>query len=384
VFRAVLSQYATGVAAVTAVPADGVPAAMIVGSFTSVSLDPPLVGFFPAKSSTSWPRIQEAERFCVNVLGEHQEAVCKVLSSKAPDKLAALSWRPGPSGAPILSGAVAWIDCEIERVDEAGDHYFVLGRVRELDVQALGLPLLFFRGGYGHFRPGIMVSSEPEVTEKLAAVDAVRPYMASLAAELGTTCTAIIRAGRQTVLAAAAGEADSAMLPTPVGSRFPFAPPFGTVFAAWGSPEGFDGWVGPAWADGSAAAHHQYRDLCTKLVERVRERGYALGLGYSTHAKLEQETHLPDDAAKMTGAELAWRTRALRSEIGDYSPSLLAAGRRYEVRHLSAPVLDHDGRAVLELTVWGPAQPITPEEIADRAAVLQATCAAASDTLKSA
>lgn len=152
-FRRILGHYPTGVCAITAMPPDGRPAAMIVGSFTSVSLDPALVAFFPDKASSSWPRIAEAGRFCVNVLGDDQEALCRTLASKDPDKFAGVAHRPSALGSPVLDGAIAWIDCTIYAVHDAGDHHLVLGSVHALDVHHSGAPLLFHRGTYGKLAP---------------------------------------------------------------------------------------------------------------------------------------------------------------------------------------------------------------------------------------
>jgi flavin reductase (DIM6/NTAB) family NADH-FMN oxidoreductase RutF len=149
-FRQVLGHFTTGVTVVTAAAADG-PVGLAVGSFASVSLDPPLVGFFPDKSSSSWPKIEPTGHFCVNVLAEAQEDVCRRFAGKGDDKFRGLGWRPASSGAPVLDGILAWIDCDIAGVTDAGDHYFVLGRVRDLAVAHDGAPLLFFRGGYGRF-----------------------------------------------------------------------------------------------------------------------------------------------------------------------------------------------------------------------------------------
>jgi flavin reductase (DIM6/NTAB) family NADH-FMN oxidoreductase RutF len=150
-FRQVLGHFPTGVTVITAAAADG-PVGLAVGSFASVSLDPPLVAFFPGRGSSSWPRIEAAGSFCVNVLSAAQEEVCRRFASKGEDKFAGLGWRPAGSGAPLLDGVLAWIDCDIESVAEAGDHYAVTGRVRELEVgvDEAG-PLLFYRGGYGRF-----------------------------------------------------------------------------------------------------------------------------------------------------------------------------------------------------------------------------------------
>jgi flavin reductase (DIM6/NTAB) family NADH-FMN oxidoreductase RutF len=87
----------------------------------------------------------------VNILAEDQEVVCRRFAAKGDDKFAGLGWKPARSGAPLLDGVLAWIDCDIESVTEAGDHFCVMGRVRDLSVAHDGGPLLFFRGGYGRF-----------------------------------------------------------------------------------------------------------------------------------------------------------------------------------------------------------------------------------------
>ncbi|GAA5063837.1 flavin reductase (DIM6/NTAB) family NADH-FMN oxidoreductase RutF [Thermocatellispora tengchongensis] len=149
-FRGVLRHYPTGVAVITAREADGTPVAMVVGTFTSVSLEPPLVGFLPDRSSTSWPRIRRVGSFCVNVLAADQEDVCRAFVTKAPDRFERHAAGDAVSGSPKLAGAVLWVDCDIETVLPAGDHEMVLGRVRDLGVSPEARPpLLFWRGGYG-------------------------------------------------------------------------------------------------------------------------------------------------------------------------------------------------------------------------------------------
>jgi 3-hydroxy-9,10-secoandrosta-1,3,5(10)-triene-9,17-dione monooxygenase reductase component len=150
-YRQVLGHFPTGVTVVTAVNGAGEPAGLAVGSFSSVSLDPPLVAFFPGKSSSSWPRIEAAGSFCVNILAEDQEGVCRRFASKDDDKFVGLGWSAAATGSPVLDGVLAWIDCDIESVTEAGDHYCVIGRVRDLRVEHDGGPLVFFRGGYGRY-----------------------------------------------------------------------------------------------------------------------------------------------------------------------------------------------------------------------------------------
>src|SRR5690606_33575379 len=102
-------------------------------------------------TSSTWPRIRAAGRFCVNILDEGQEDVCRVFASKADDKFAGLGWRASPLGSPLLDGVLAWIDCEVADVVPQGDHDIVIGAVRDLDVGHEGAPLVFYRGGYGRF-----------------------------------------------------------------------------------------------------------------------------------------------------------------------------------------------------------------------------------------
>jgi len=149
-FRTVLGHFCSGITIVTAVEGDE-PLGFTCQSFSSVSLDPPLVLFVAAKASISWPRIRAAVHFCANVLASDQEALCRRFAVKGADKFAGVGWRPGPSGAPVLDGCIAYVDCEIQAVHDAGDHDIVVGRVVDLAVTSETGPLLFFRGGYGRF-----------------------------------------------------------------------------------------------------------------------------------------------------------------------------------------------------------------------------------------
>ena len=147
-FRDVLGSYPTGVCVITSIDGEGRRIALVVGSFTSISLDPPLVGFFPDKRSSSWPLIEQTGRFCVNVLGAGQLDLCRRFASRGDDKFGELAHGRSPAGLPVLDNALAWIDCTIDRVIDIGDHLLVVGAVEALDRNEQGTPLLFFRGGY--------------------------------------------------------------------------------------------------------------------------------------------------------------------------------------------------------------------------------------------
>lgn len=146
-FRSVIGHIPTAVVVVTAAGPDG-PVGLAIGSFVSVSLDPLLVGFLPAKTSSSWPLIRDVGQFCINVLADDQTEVSGTFATKGGDKFASLAWQPGQSGVPVLDGCVAWIDCELDRELDAGDHVLVLGRVVDLDVERDAHALVFHRGDY--------------------------------------------------------------------------------------------------------------------------------------------------------------------------------------------------------------------------------------------
>lgn len=148
VFRDVLASYPTGVCVITARNDAGDKFGLVVGSFTSISLDPPLVGFFPGKRSRSWAGIEKTGRFCVNILGAHQSELCRRFSTRFDERFAGLDHGSSPAGMPLLAGTLGWIDCRIERVVEVGDHWLVVGAVEDLGPGTDESPLMFFRGGY--------------------------------------------------------------------------------------------------------------------------------------------------------------------------------------------------------------------------------------------
>lgn len=149
-FRQVLGHFSAGVTVVTAMDGD-VPVGLAVSAFTSVSLDPPKVLFCAGRGSTSWPRIEAAGAFCVNILADDQEDVCRVFAARGTDRFAEIGWKHSGNRSPVITGALAYVDCTIDVVVESGDHYVVIGDVTGLDVMHEGGPLIFYRGGYGSF-----------------------------------------------------------------------------------------------------------------------------------------------------------------------------------------------------------------------------------------
>ncbi|EGX56382.1 NADPH-flavin oxidoreductase [Streptomyces zinciresistens K42] len=150
-FRRVLGNFATGVVVVTAPGTAGrAPAGFACQSFSSLSLDPPLVAFMVGRTSTTWPRIARAGVFCVNVLSVEQGPLCRAFAVSGADKFAGVPFDAAPaSGSPRLAGALAWIDCTIHAVHTGGDHLIVVGRVDALGTTGTPTaPLLFHRGRF--------------------------------------------------------------------------------------------------------------------------------------------------------------------------------------------------------------------------------------------
>ena len=146
-FRAVLGHVPTSVVVITGLNAKGDPFGITIGSFASVSLEPPLIGFFPGVNSQSWAAIRESGHFCVNVLGAAQEDLCWRFAKEGDDKFAGVEWNASDSGSPMLPGCIAYIDCDVEEETVAGDHYFVQGRVSSLThADEVSNAMEFFRG----------------------------------------------------------------------------------------------------------------------------------------------------------------------------------------------------------------------------------------------
>ncbi|GAA4674098.1 flavin reductase family protein [Gordonia humi] len=151
-FREALSHFGSGVVVITAIDPTGEPVGMTVGSFTSISLEPPLVGFFAAHTSTTLPRVLGGGTFCVNVLSETQHDLARAFARSGTAKFAGVEWTPGVGGAPRLAGAHAWIDATIDVRHTIGDHELIVGAVDGLLVPRTSDPLVFHRSTFHGLR----------------------------------------------------------------------------------------------------------------------------------------------------------------------------------------------------------------------------------------
>ena len=150
-YRKSVGAFATGVVVVTGIQ-DQKPLGFAAQSFISLSLDPPLVAFCPARASSSWPKMRATGRFAVNILALSQQATCNAMAQSGDDKFANVDWVPSEGGLPEIVDALAFLECDIEAEHEGGDHTIVVGRVRlHRRHREQHAPLLYFQSAYGSF-----------------------------------------------------------------------------------------------------------------------------------------------------------------------------------------------------------------------------------------
>lgn len=348
-FRRVMGAFPTGVVVVTATGEQGEALAMTVGSFVSVSLDPPLVGFLPTKTSSSWASLRASgTTFGVNVLGNTQEDVCRAVARRKTDKLEGFEWTPSELGNPKLSDAIAYIDCETENIFDGGDHDIVIGRVHSLETVKNNLPLLFFRGGYGSFRPGSMAVGSGIPAARLLELDIVRPHLERLSDNLSTEVTAMCRVDEDLVTVAAAGTTKRGGRSSRVGRHVPFIPPIGGVFAAFGGPDEERVWLDSIHDDSDGSAHQDYE----AVLDRVREAGHAFGVGHDAGSAIEAYSAAAHE--NPTPEERRTLSRVISAASDAFNAGDVTRGGEYEFHSATAPVFDKDGVCVFSLTVWGP------------------------------
>lgn len=168
--RDAFGSFMTGVTVVTANDASGRPIGFTANSFASVSIDPPLLLVCIAKTSRNFATVTSTKGFAVNVLSEKQMTVSNTFAKPVEDRFAAVEWKNGPHGSPILAGVSAWFDCSMEKIIDAGDHAILIGRVEAFENGAMA-GLGFARGSY--ITPGLSgkaVSAAAEGAPLIAAV----------------------------------------------------------------------------------------------------------------------------------------------------------------------------------------------------------------------
>jgi flavin reductase (DIM6/NTAB) family NADH-FMN oxidoreductase RutF len=303
---------------------NGRPTGMTVGSFTSVSLEPPLVAFMPGKSSSTMPKIQAAGRFCANILTADQEDICRQLAIKGGDKFAQLNWETSPHGTPHIAGAIGWIDCTITDIHDAGDHLVVMGAVESLRADHRASPLIFLRGSYGRFAStSLSAPDEADLYRPLRMVDQAWPAMQAVANDLAVECLASAVIADQLVLVGSSlSEGTDSPFHLRLGQRMPFRPPLAMPLIAWRDKGSVDRWIGRSGA-GLDQAHLR------QMLERVRARGWSLVLRSPEQVRFERAVaDMPlNDATRAHTDEVNAAAAAL--QLDNYAD---VRGRRPQIR----------------------------------------------------
>jgi flavin reductase (DIM6/NTAB) family NADH-FMN oxidoreductase RutF len=146
--RRTLGSFATGVAVATTLDSEGMPKGFTANSFTSVSLNPPLVLVCVDKAASCYGAFASSNHFGINILCEHQQHVSQAFASKSADKFANMQWVSGVTGSPIFPDSAAWLDCELHDRIEAGDHLVIIGKVLGFGHSPARQPLGYHRGSY--------------------------------------------------------------------------------------------------------------------------------------------------------------------------------------------------------------------------------------------
>lgn len=346
-YREVMGHYPTGVVVVTGTADDGEPIGMVVGTFASVSLDPPLISFMPTTTSETFKRLRTASAYCVNVLAFDQLELCRTMATRRPGKFDSVAWSTSPLGAPVLGDAVAHIHCVPSRSVEAGDHYIELCEVKAMEVTRPVTPLLFFQGGYGGFSPQTMsAKTDVDIIAAVRLSEIARPQIERLARQLRCEAAVLVAVGDEDLMTTASAYGGDAEMREPIGQRIPLIPPIGETYVAWAGDAVIERWLARA-ADQSEEALSKHR----QRLASVRAQGWAMarvgrdgGVGYAELLDALQEY----SDGPLTPA----RARAVRAVIAEshfYDTAELDDALAYDLGSLGVPVANPDGSASLVL-----------------------------------
>ncbi len=347
-FREVMGHYPTGVAVVTGRADDGELLALVVGTFSSVSLEPPLVSFMPMKTSKSFDKLRRCDSVCINILGGEQEELVSTIARRWENKFDGIDWFASPSGDPVLEQSVAWIDARITNTVDAGDHWIVLCGVDDMAVTNPVAPLIYFQGGYGSFvSTSLMARMDHEILDEIQDAEIARPHVEALAQHIGCEVilyTAISRDEMATVLSAVGPGVERE---NGLARRIPIVPPIGDSIVFDLSGDEQEQWLANArGVDESVKEHYRQR------ITFLRTHGYVLSLlpqeGIAAYDPMCEATRRYESSRLTPRQERDIRASIVESTV-DYRPRELDAEGRYNVGSVVLPVRDRDGNHTLTL-----------------------------------
>ncbi|MGJ3507705.1 flavin reductase family protein [Enemella sp. A6] len=359
-FRSVMGHYPTGVAIVTGIATHGEPLALVVGTFSSVSLEPPLVSFMPMKTSSTFAKLAECSSICINVLAADQEQICRTIARRKTNKLEGIDWKPSPSGDPILEGVISWVDARITTNVDAGDHWVTLCSVEALAVENPVAPLLFFQGGYGSFVvPSLISRIDADIADEVQAAVASRDDLEALARSIGCQCTLMKVVNRDELVAVAVAAAPGVSVQPDLGQRLPIIPPIADSWAAHLDEEGRAYWLGKASGAGETQLEifHRRLDFYREhgFLYRLREQAPDDSLQYLSEATTAYGSQRLTPAQEREIRDTI--TGAVKPEAYDVKP--LDDDARYNLSSLIIQVPDDDGPSDLTLRMTFLPQDVT-------------------------
>lgn len=347
-FREVTGHYPTGVAIVTGHDDGGEALALVVGTFSSVSLDPPLVSFMPMKTSRTFARMQECASLCINIVGGEQEREMLSIAQRWENKFEGIECFSSPGGSPVLADAIGWIDVTISTTVDAGDHWIVLCAVQDMAITNPVSPLIFFQGGYGSFVcTSLMARMDHEMLPAIQAAHAARDDVEALAAQIGcevSVFTAVSADEMATVLSATGPGIDREQ---GLAQRVPIVPPIGDTYVFDLSAEEQDRWVAKL-RNGS----DEEKDVHRARLDFVREHGYLASFlpagGVGAYAQMREATKRYEEGRLTPRQERHIREQIMGTTI-DYRPRDIEDDLSYDVGSVVMPVRDRNGGHTLTL-----------------------------------
>lgn len=346
-FREVTGHYPTGVAVVTGHDPEGDVLALVVGTFSSVSLDPPLVSFMPMKTSRTFERMQRCESLCINIVGGEQEREVLSIARRWENKLDGIAWYPSPHGCPVLADSIGWIDTTIWSTVDAGDHWIVLCEVKDMAITNPVSPLIFFQGGYGSFVcTSLMARMDHEILPAIHAAHAARPDVESLAARIGCEVSVFTAVSADEMAAVLSATGPGIDREAGLAQRIPIVPPIGDSYVFDLPVEEQDRWIAKSTGSDEEKGMHRAR------LDFVREHGYLASFlpatGAEAYAEMREATRRYE-AGRLTPRQ----ERQIREQIAhtrvDYRARELDAVGVYDVGSIVMPVRDRNGGHTLTL-----------------------------------
>lgn len=358
-YREVMGHYPTGVAIVTGIASDEEPVAMIVGTFSAVSMDPPLVSFMPTVKSGTFARLRTAKSFCINVVAQDQVSTCRVLGSFEAGKFDRVPWAMSAHGAPALGDAVARVHCTPEQLVEAGDHYIVLCAVHDMEVVRPTTPLLFFQGAYGGFTPRMMTArGDAAVIQAVNRAEAARPHLETLARNHECEVAVLAPVSESELTIAAGSYGGRAEMQQALGDRIALVPPIGEGWVGWQGAGSIDAWLARAGSKDPAVL-----EFFRSRAEAARANGYSIALvNQGGYRRLQEVLRKLSEGDLTPSAE-----RQLKTELIEYQKSFTAGDivdeQTYDVGWIIVPVFTGSDQPYFLLRLSQLPEPTTGKKV---------------------